>query len=83
MSMTREEFTQLVRKELPSLRRFLLAACSGNNEEADDVAQIALAFGMNVKALTSKPAEALPAGITKSSLEELLAFPSFVPVCLY
>ncbi len=42
MSMTREEFTQLVRKELPSLRRFLLAACSGNNEEADDVAQDAL-----------------------------------------
>jgi glycerate dehydrogenase len=37
------------------------------------VAQIALAFGMNVKALTSKPAEALPAGIAKSSLQELLA----------
>ena len=42
MSMTREVFTQLVRKELPSLRRFLLAACSGNSEEADDVAQDAL-----------------------------------------
>jgi len=37
------------------------------------VAQIALAFGMKVKALTSKPAECLPVGITKSSLEELLA----------
>ena len=40
--MTREKFTQLVRKELPSLRRFLLAACSGNSDEADDVAQEAL-----------------------------------------
>jgi len=37
--MTREVFTQLVRKELPSLRRFLLAACSGDRDEADDVAQ--------------------------------------------
>lgn len=37
------------------------------------VAQIALAFGMKVKALTSKTAEALPAGIEKVSLEELLA----------
>lgn len=37
--MTREIFTQLVRKELPGLRRFLLAACSGNICEADDVAQ--------------------------------------------
>jgi len=37
------------------------------------VAQIALAFGMQVKALTSKTAEALPAGIEKVSLEELLA----------
>ena len=37
------------------------------------VAQIALAFGMKVKALTSKPAESLPVGIMKSSLEELLA----------
>ena len=36
------------------------------------VAQVALAFGMRVKALTSKTAEALPAGIEKSSLEELL-----------
>ena len=40
--MTREIFTQLVRKELPGLRRFLLAACSGNGDEADDVAQEAL-----------------------------------------
>ena len=40
--MTRERFTQLVRKELPQLRRFLLAACSGNSQEADDVAQESL-----------------------------------------
>ena len=40
--MNRETFTQLVRKELPGLRRFLLAACSGNSDEADDVAQEAL-----------------------------------------
>ena len=40
--MTREIFTQLVRKELPGLRRFLLVACSGNICEADDVAQEAL-----------------------------------------
>ena len=37
------------------------------------VAQIAIAFGMKVKALTSKTADALPAGIEKASLEELLA----------
>ena len=36
------------------------------------VAQIALAFGMKVKALTSKTADALPIGIEKASLEELL-----------
>jgi glycerate dehydrogenase len=36
------------------------------------VAQIALAFGMKVKALTSKTADALPTGIEKASLEELL-----------
>ena len=36
------------------------------------VAQIALAFGMKVKALTSKPVDALPAGIEKTTLEELL-----------
>ena len=40
--MNRETFTQHVRKELPGLRRFLLAACSGNGDEADDVAQEAL-----------------------------------------
>ena len=37
------------------------------------VAQIAQAFGMKVKALTSKAAEALPNGIEKITIEELLA----------
>ena len=37
------------------------------------VAEIALAFGMQVKALTSKSADTLPAGIRKADLEELLA----------
>jgi len=37
------------------------------------VAQIALAFGMKVQALTSKPADQLPEGIAKVSQEELLA----------
>ena len=37
------------------------------------VAQTALAFGMKVKALTSKAADALPAGIAKATLEELLS----------
>ena len=37
------------------------------------VAQIAQAFGMKVKALTSKAAEALPNGIEKATIEELLA----------
>ena len=37
------------------------------------VAQIALAFGLKVKALTSKAAETLPTGIEKASIEELLA----------
>ena len=37
------------------------------------VAEIALAFGMQVKALTSKSANDLPAGIEKADLEELLA----------
>ena len=36
------------------------------------VAQIALAFGMKVKVLTSKSAEALPEGIRKADLKELL-----------
>ena len=40
--MNRETFTQHIRQELSSLRRFLLAACSGNGDEADDVAQEAL-----------------------------------------
>ena len=35
------------------------------------VAQIALAFGMKVKALTSKPADAFPNGIQKADLHEL------------
>ena len=37
------------------------------------VAEIALAFGMQVKALTSKSANTLPTGIKKADLEELLA----------
>lgn len=37
------------------------------------VAQIALAFGMQVKALTSKSAEQLPAAIQKADLTELLS----------
>jgi len=37
------------------------------------VAQIAQAFGMKVKALTSKNADALPYGIEKVALEDLLA----------
>ena len=37
------------------------------------VAEIALAFGMQVKALTSKSANVLPTGVEKANLEELLA----------
>ena len=37
------------------------------------VAAIALAFGMQVKAMTSKKAEELPAGIQKAELQSLLA----------
>lgn len=37
------------------------------------VAEIALAFGMKVKALTSKPADILPAGIEKSDLKDMLS----------
>ena len=37
------------------------------------VAEIALAFGMQVKALTSKSANALPTGVEKANLEVLLA----------
>lgn len=40
--MNRETFTRLVHKELSGLRRFLMAACSGNGDEADDIAQEAL-----------------------------------------
>jgi glycerate dehydrogenase len=37
------------------------------------VAEIALAFGMKVKALTSKPADALPADIEKADLKDMLS----------
>jgi glycerate dehydrogenase len=37
------------------------------------VAQIALAFGMQVKAFTSKSADSLPAGIQKADLDELFS----------
>ena len=37
------------------------------------VAQIALAFGMKVQALTSKTADSMPEGISKVSLEDLLS----------
>jgi hypothetical protein len=39
--MNRETFTRLVRKELSGLRRILMAACSGNGDEADDIAPLA------------------------------------------
>jgi len=42
------------------------------------VAQIALAFGMKVKALTSKSATELPNGISKSDLQELLQTSDFI-----
>ena len=37
------------------------------------VAQVALAFGMNVKAMTSKAPDTLPPGIIKADLQELLS----------
>lgn len=37
--MTREEFVQLVQSEQEALRRFLLALCCGNSDDADDLAQ--------------------------------------------
>lgn len=37
--MTREQFVRLVRSEQEALRRFLLALCLGNRDEADDIAQ--------------------------------------------
>ena len=40
--MSPERFIDLVRAEQESLRRFLLALCSGNSHEADDIAQDAL-----------------------------------------
>lgn len=40
--MTQERFIDLVKAEQESLRRFLLALCSGNAQEADDIAQEAL-----------------------------------------
>ena len=40
--MTRERFIEMVQAEQEALRRFLLALCCGNREEADDIAQDAL-----------------------------------------
>ena len=40
--MTRERFIALAREEQEPLRRFLLALCCGNRDEADDIAQDAL-----------------------------------------
>lgn len=40
--MTRERFIELVEQEQEGLRRFLLALCEGNREDADDLAQEAL-----------------------------------------
>lgn len=37
--MKRQEFIQQVKQEQESLRRFLLALCLGNKDEADDIAQ--------------------------------------------
>lgn len=37
--MTREQFITLVNGEQEQLRRFLLALCCGNRDEADDIAQ--------------------------------------------
>ena len=37
--MTRAEFIALVKGEQEGLRRFLLALCLGNRDEADDIAQ--------------------------------------------
>ena len=37
--MTREEFVQMVRSEQGALRRFLLALCLGNGDDASDMAQ--------------------------------------------
>ncbi len=40
--MTREQFIKLVGDEQEALRGFLLALCSGNKDDADDIAQDAL-----------------------------------------
>ena len=40
--MSPERFIDLVRAEQESLRRFLLALCDGDSQEADDIAQDAL-----------------------------------------
>ena len=40
--MTREQFIEVIKKEQEPLRRFLLALCCGNRDEADDIAQEAL-----------------------------------------
>jgi len=40
--MTRTEFIHIVSGEQEQLRRFLLALCCGNRDEADDIAQEAL-----------------------------------------
>lgn len=40
--MTRERFIELVEQEQEGLRRFLLALCEGNRDDADDLAQEAL-----------------------------------------
>lgn len=37
--MTREQFIEIVKTEQEPLRRFLLALCCGNRDEADDIAQ--------------------------------------------
>lgn len=48
--MTRERFIELVKCEQGALRRFLLAICCGDREEADEIAQETL-----VKAYLSLP----------------------------
>lgn len=40
--MSPERFIDLIRAEQESLRRFLLALCAGDSQEADDIAQDAL-----------------------------------------
>ena len=40
--MTREQFIEIIKTEQEALRRFLLALCCGNRDEADDIAQDAL-----------------------------------------